>query len=132
MTPAQAIAMLDRQLAENGENVILRRRSGEPPDDTYQAVTCRARVDAAETSASPAGIRLSELAIIMSPTQINQAAWPGGVGVSVSSPDQIDLRFPVENDTDDLVIRGKARVITFVDAKVMNGVLVRLNLRCES
>jgi len=122
--------MLDRALAENGEDVVLRRRTGEPPGDSYAMVTCHARVDGAAISASPAGIALSELTVIISPTQINQAQWPNGLGVPALSPEEVDLRIPVDNDTDDLVIRGKPRIITFVDPKVMNGVLVRLNLRC--
>jgi hypothetical protein len=121
MTPAQAIAALDRQLAKHGEDIVLRRRTGEPPGETYSEVTCRARLDSIDNSQAPAGILLSQFSIIVSPTQINAALWP--------TPDE--PRIPRENDTDEVVFRSdNGRVITFCDPKFIDGVLVRLNLRC--
>jgi len=49
----------------------------------------------------------------------------------VPPPFNADPRIPRVNDTDDLVIRGQPpRVITHVDAKMIHGELVRINLRC--
>ena len=124
------VAALDRALVAAGEDIILRRRVGEPPNQTFVSVTCRARIDGLDTIQSPAGIKLSEVAVIMSPSQINAAQWPGGT-IPVPPPFDADPRLPRANDTDDLIIRGqRPRVITFVDAKVINGALVRINLRC--
>lgn len=122
------IAALDRALASYGEDILLRRRIGEGPDATYQAVTCRARVDRKDMRQSPAGILLAEYTLIMSPTQINTSGWPGAMPGDL--PDS-DPRIPRENDTDDVIIRGQApRVITTSDPKVINGELVRINLTC--
>jgi hypothetical protein len=127
---ASIIAALDNALAASGEDIILRRRVGEKPNVTYVSVTCRARVDGLDTPQAPAGIRLSEFTIIMSPTQINEAQWPGGT-IPVPPPFDLDPRIPRMNDTDEVFIRGQApRVITFSDPKIIGGELVRLNLRC--
>jgi hypothetical protein len=124
------IAALDSALAAAGEDIILRRRIGQPPNQTFVSVTCRARIDGLDTAQSPAGIKLSELTVIMSPRQIDAAQWPGGT-IPVPPPFNADPRIPRVNDTDDLVIRGQPpRVITHVDAKLIDGQLVRINLRC--
>jgi len=128
MTPQSCIDALDRGLAEDGEDVILRRRFGEGPDATYQPVTCRARVDRQGATQSPAGILLAKYSLIMSPTQINAASWPGA---PLDDQPDADPRIPRENDIDDLIIRGeRPRVITMCDAKIIDGELVRINLEC--
>ena len=118
------IAALDRALATaGGEEIVLRRRLG---DDVYATVTCIAKIDRIGGGESPAGIRLSEFSLIMSPTQINKAQWPG----TGSSSDGVDPRIPRENDTDDIIIRKQPpRVVTVSDPKYVAGELVRLNLR---
>src|SRR4051794_18221946 len=98
------IAALDRALSAAGRvDVVLRRRVGEPPTETYVPVTCRARIDRGETSENPAGKRLSLVDVIMSPTQINQAQWPGGTPASAAG---LDPRIPRENDIDELILPG--------------------------
>jgi hypothetical protein len=122
------ISALDRALRVAGEDIVLRRRFGEAPNEIYATVICRARVDRQGSTMSPAGILLSKYSLIMSPTRINQAGWPGAVLADL--PDA-DPRIPRENDTDDLIIRGeRPRVITVCDAKVIGGELVRINLEC--
>lgn len=123
------IAALDQALKLAGEDVILRRRVGEGLNQTYVEVTCRARVNSIDSTQNPAGIRVSEFAIIMSPTQINEAQWPGGT-IPVPPPFDLDPRIPRMNDTDDVIIRGQQpRVITFCDPKVIGGELARIELR---
>ncbi|WP_257164683.1 hypothetical protein [Bradyrhizobium sp. SRS-191] len=122
------IAALDRALRVAGEDINLRRRFGEAPNETFATVTCRARVDRQVIGQSPAGILLTKYSLILSPTQINEAGWPGAV--LADQPDA-DPRIPRENDTDDVIIRGeRPRVITVCDAKVIGGELVRINLEC--
>ncbi|MGJ4888952.1 hypothetical protein ACQR1Y_12200 [Bradyrhizobium sp. HKCCYLRH3099] len=124
------IASLDRALqAADSEDVVLRRRAGEGDSEIFVSVTCRARIDRGDTSDHPAGKRLSLYKIIMSPTQINQAQWPGGT-LPVPPPLDLDPRIPRENDTDDLVFRGMTRVITRCDPKFVRGELVRIELQC--
>jgi hypothetical protein len=122
------IAALDNALAEVGEDVILRRRVGEPPNQAFIQVRCRARVDSIDADQQPAGIRISEFSLIMSPTQINDAQWPGGT-IPVSPPFDVDPRIPRVNDVDDIILRGVARTITYCDPKIIGGELVRINLR---
>jgi hypothetical protein len=125
------IAALDAALAAAGEDIVLRRRVGEPPNETHVSVKCRARVDAITSGDSPAGIKLLGYSLILSPTQINQAQWPGGT-IPVPPPFDLDPRIPRANDCDDVIMRGeRPRVITFSDPKIINGELVRLNLRCD-
>jgi len=124
------IAALDQALkVGKSEWVWLRRRVGEGPNQTFVQVKCLASVDAIDSTQNPAGIRLSEFSIIMSPTQINEAQWPGG-SIPVPPPFDLDPRIPRVNDTDDVIIRGQQpRVITFCDPKIVGGELVRLNLK---
>jgi hypothetical protein len=65
------ISALDRALRVAGEDIVLRRRFGEAPNEIYATVICRARVDRQGSTMSPAGILLSKYSLIMSPTQIN-------------------------------------------------------------
>lgn len=130
MSAADLIASLDEALATGpSEDVILRRRIGEPPNAAYVSVTCRARVDRIDNIQQPAGIRISEFTLIMSPTQINDAKWPGGT-IPVPPPFDLDPRIPRENDTDEILMRGhNPRVIAVCDPKMEGREPVRFNLR---
>lgn len=119
------IAALDGALASYGEDIILRRTVGSINID----VTCRARVDAATTEQIAAGILATGLNIIMSPTQINDAQWPGGT-IPLQPPFDVDQRVPRAGTLDKVLLRGFApRAVSFVDPKFINGELVRINLR---
>lgn len=124
------ITELDNALAEAGEDIILRRVVGSAPNQISVDVTCRARVDAATVEQIAAGIPATELNVIMSPTQINNAQWPGG-HVPALPPFNLDQRVPRAGVTDKvlLVTRGEQpRAVTFADPKFV-GELVRINLR---
>jgi hypothetical protein len=114
------VARLDAALLGYGEDIILRRVSGTAPNQTNVDVACRARVDAISVAQIVAGIPATDLNIIISPTQIVSANWPA-VG---SSP------IPRMNGPDKVIMRGAApRTIAFVDPKIINGELVRINMR---
>lgn len=124
------ISALDRGLAVAGEDVILRRTVGEDTNVVFVEVKCRARVDAVNDAANAAGLRTSEFSLIISPTQINEAQWPGG-SIPQVPPYNVDQRIPRANSTDQILMRGETpRTITFVDPKIIGGELVRINLRC--
>src|SRR5258708_24588455 len=74
------VAALDDALAQAGEDIILRRIVGTAPNQINIDVMCRARVDAATVQEILAGIPATDLHVTMSPTQINNAQWPGGQG----------------------------------------------------
>lgn len=125
------IASLDNALAQSGEDIILRRVIGVAPNQVNIDVTCRARVDAATDVQIAAGILATDLNLIMSPTQINQAQWPGGT-VPALPPFDLDQRVPRAGPTDKVLLKDRGqppRAVAFSDPKFVNGELVRINLR---
>jgi hypothetical protein len=122
------VSSLDNALAACGEDIILRRVVGTGANVTNIDVTCRARVDALKTEQLIANIPATELNVIISPTQINNAQWPGG-HVPLQPPFDVDQRIPRVGGADKMIVRNVLRAITFVDAKVINGELVRIDAR---
>jgi hypothetical protein len=113
MTPE--INALNRALARVGEDVVLRRVvSGSNVD-----VTCRARVRSPTTQEVAAGYQQADSLVILSPTQIAQAGWPGdgsmirGGGAS----------------GDKIKIQGRFRNIERSNPIFVAGALVRYELR---
>lgn len=121
------ISALDYGLAGYGEDVILRRVVGSGSAVANIDVTCRARVDAATVQQLEANIVATEMNVIISPTQINDAQWPGGT-VPLLPPFDVDQRIP-RVSVDKMIVRKSLRNITFVDAKIVGGELVRIDLR---
>jgi hypothetical protein len=126
------IASLDNALLQGKrEDIILRRTVGSAPNQINVDVACIAAVDAMTAEQLAAGIPATELNVILSPTQINNAQWPGG-HVPALPPFNLDQRVPRAGVTDKvlLVTRGEApRSVTFSDPKFVSGELVRINLR---
>lgn len=121
------IAALDAGLSAYGEDIILRRVSGSAPSQTNVDVTCRARVDGINTGPSAPGPKEATFEIIISPTQIDVAQWPGD---AVLPPLNVDQRIPRIGGPDKIIMRGEnPRTIVFSDPKIINGELVRINLR---
>jgi hypothetical protein len=121
------VSALDNALAGYGEDVILRRVVGSGSAVANIDVTCKARVNAATVQQLVAGIVATELNVIISPTQINNAQWPGGQ-VPLLPPFDVDQRIP-RISVDKMIVRNSLRSVTFVDAKIINGELVRIDLR---
>jgi len=121
MTPASAIASLDKQLAEHGEDCILRRKEGSPlveKDVTVRASVRGLRSDDVVGTATQAYSKA-----VISMTQILAAGWPAG---HVITPGATDPRIPRANDF--LVVKGKQRQIMFADPIAVDGIVVRINL----
>jgi hypothetical protein len=74
VTPADAIAMLDRQLAAHGEDVELRRGSAAAPTKTG---TIRAFVRGYKPEELINGLTQKDRNVILSPTGLGAIAWPG-------------------------------------------------------
>lgn len=105
---------LDAALAARGEDIVLRRQIAAGSNVANIDVTCRARIDAVGTDIIEGTVAVTDLKIIMSPTQILAAQWPGGVPeypVSNAS----DPRIP--RVTDFVIARGKQRQVKMVDPK---------------
>jgi hypothetical protein len=121
------IAALDNALA-GGEAFILRRVVGSGANVVNVDVTCVARIDAVTTEEIAAGIKATDLNVIFSPTQINQAQWPGGTIPQVP-PFNVDQRVPRENGPDKAIIRGRLRTVAQSKPFFYGGELVRIEMR---
>jgi hypothetical protein len=119
----QLVADLDEELARDGQDIRLQRLTG-----TQQIpfeVTCRAFVRPVSAEQLIAGITQDSSNVVLSPTQIVAAGWPGPN--SSKTPTTVDRRVPTNNDK--VVIAGKVRQINAVMPVYADGELVRINLR---
>lgn len=121
------VASLDDALAQYGEDVILRRVVGTGKNTINIDVKCRASVRAKADETIVAGIITKTYDVTISPTQINDAQWPGGT-VPLLPPFDVDQRIPREN-LDKMIVKKGLRNIMFVDPIVVDDELVRINLR---
>ncbi|KRE02593.1 hypothetical protein ASE61_15055 [Bosea sp. Root670] len=110
MTPAQAIAALDRQLAQHGETVTLQRLAGAA---VAQEVTVPAFVRGFAPQELVNGITQQDSKLILSPTDLS--GWSSG---GVDSP------VPVKNNR--IVIAGRVRAVEAAAGIRLGGVLVRI------
>lgn len=128
MTADECISALDDALADDGEDIVLRRTVGTGSSVINLDVVCRAKVNAVSAQEVAAGIAESDLRLILSPTQINDAQWPGGTPVAAPSAFNGDPSLPVPGDK--VIVQNRLRnVAAPVDAQSIGGVTVRINLR---
>jgi hypothetical protein len=118
MTAPETVA-LDQSLARAGEDVIVRRTIAASPVD----VACRAKVSGISPQAVAGLIAVTDLAVIISPTQILAAGWPAG---AVVTPGETDPRIPRINDF--VVVKGKQRQVKFSDPIFVGNEWVRCNM----
>lgn len=130
MSAQSLIASLDASLVQGAhETVILRRSAGNAPNVVTVDVECIARVDAVAAPLSAPGPKQQVFDIILSPTQINRAQWPGGT-VPALPPFNVDQRIPRVGGPDVILMRGEnPRTVIYSDPKLFDGEPVRLNLR---
>jgi hypothetical protein len=120
------IDALDEALAAAGEDVILRRIVGTGTSAMNVDVTVRASVRRDAAAMDLVGtLAQGEDAVIISPTQITTAQWPGGHPASTAIH-QADPRVPRINDT--LIIQGRPRKVKMVQPILVDGELVRINM----
>lgn len=90
------IADLDAALADVGQDIVLRRIVGKGANAQNVDVTCRAVVRPVDAKQLIGTITQTDLSVVISPTQIIEAQWPGGQPVSGA---QIgDRRVPTTDD----------------------------------
>lgn len=116
MTPANAIAKLDAQLAVHGQTITL-RRSGSPNVD----VSLLAFVRGYEPRELNGGVVQGDSEVTISPTGIG--SWPGALAQS----DGTDTKVPRKNDK--VVIAGRVRNIEAPMPIYIGSTLVRVNLQ---
>lgn len=132
---SELIAALDDSLASNSEEAILRRPFGAGANQRFVSVTVRLKLvgwfprSAGGGADISVGIVQDFYEFIMSPTQINDAQWPGGTPPQLP-PFNIDQRIP-RASVDQFIIRGRVRAILHVDPMFIGGELVRINGRVE-
>ncbi len=110
MTPAAAIASLDRQLAQHGQSVTLRRLVPNEPDAVEHAT--RAFVRNYRPQEVTGGITIGSSNVVLSPTGLAGSAFAA----------------ELPKVTDKVVILGRPRNIMATEPVVIADVLVRINL----
>lgn len=118
---------LDASLAEDGEDIVLRRLiSG-----VQKSVTVRAHVRSYRLSATDlvAGISNLPFIVVISPSQILAEGWPQGAPAPAAPPFDVDPAIPVKGDT--VVIKGQVRTVKSVDPRAVDGEVVRIQMMVE-
>lgn len=109
MTPSAAIAMLDRQLAEHGQDVVLRRPVA---GGTAIERTARAFVRGYRPDELSGGIQQGDSLVTLSPSSIP---------AEFSAPARLRVN-------DRIKVSGRERNVQYVDPVEISGVLVRVNV----
>lgn len=126
MSAAQEIADLDKHLALDGEDIVLRRVKGTTLATIQNVdVTCRAFVRGFSPHELVGSITLQDRRVILSPTQIDEADWPADEADSTSL---VDPRIPRKNRGDKCVIGGKVHAVEAAEGILIDGELVRINM----
>lgn len=116
------IAALDRMLAVAGESIVLMRQFGTTPN-SFASVECLAFVRGYRPEELIGNISQTDSFVVISPTEINRAKWPGGSGLL--SP--TDARIPRKGDK--VMIRGLQRNVETAGPIYVRGALVRIDMR---
>lgn len=116
---------LDDALAESGEDIILRRSVGTVNPINID-VTVRANVRWLRGPTELVdGFSQDDLKIIISPTQIAAAQWPGS-GVNNPAPFNVDRSLPRRNDW--AIVKGRRYRIEAVNPIAVLGGVVRIEM----
>jgi len=114
VTPASAITSLDKQLAKHGQTATLRRWTGSGSARTPVDVTVRVRAQDYRVEELVGGIEQGDTRVVLSPTQIVAAGWPGPQG------------WPRNGDA--IIIAGREREIVSAPPQVIDDVVVRIDM----
>lgn len=118
------VEALDAALKTAGADIILRRVVGMAPNSINIDVTVRAAVRSYQAAELVGDIKQTDSKVIISPTQIAQAQWPGG---ELPSSSVADPSLPRKGDR--MVIAGRVRNIEVVDPFYVDDELVRIEMR---
>lgn len=119
MSPSQVIASLDRALAQQGQDIVLQRftTDSEGVQSIVAEALCRAVVTGGGSPQElvPMPGESPNTMIIMSPTGLIAAAWPG---------------LPLKDDR--VLIEGVPNNIEVVTPRLVNNQLVRIELQVRT
>lgn len=124
------LAQLDRWLQARGEDVVIRRRTQAGATSSNVDCTVPAIVRALTREQLTSGVSQQNFFIIISPTHIASAQWPGGRTPTGTLPGGLinlaDPRIPVLNDQ--LIFRGRTQNIQRVAPVFDGGQCIRIEL----
>ena len=124
MSPEDAIASLNRQLSQHGEDIILTRVVG-TSNQAKSSAKVRAFVRGYAPHELVGGIIQGDSHVTISPTDLARTQWPGGT-VSNQS-DLSDHQVPLKNDR--CVVAGRTRTVQAAQPFYLSGVLVRIEMQ---
>src|SRR5215211_493115 len=117
--------MLERQLAQHGEDIRLQRLTLGPGGTQIPfEVECRALVRGYAPDELVGGISQQDSRVILGPSEIIANDWPGA---TITPAPNTDRRVPVRGDR--AFIAGKARTVEAAAGIYLAGELVRIELR---
>jgi len=124
------IADLDATLAEDGQDIVLYRVITSGSTQTRLAVDVRAFVRPYRQTPDEiaAGVVQDFWHLIMSPSEIIAADWPGSWTASPSEPIQTELDRRVPRSGDKVVFAGRARNVEFAAPFYIDNALCRIEL----
>lgn len=126
MSAAQEIADLDRALALDGEDIVLRRVKGTTLATQQNVdVTCRAFVRGFAPNELVGAITQQDSRVVLSPTQIDAADWPADEADSTSL---IDPRIPRKNRGDKCIIQGRLCSVEAAKGIWIDDTLIRIDM----
>jgi hypothetical protein len=123
----QDIADLDYVLSMDGEWINIRRLFGTQMIPV--SVRCRASVRTISGSELESGINQEQSDVILSPSQIIAAGWPGPWTPSANEPINLGTDRRVPRKGDKAVIKNRVRNIEVAMPIYVDDDLVRINLR---
>ena len=116
---------LDAALARAGEDIILTRTVHRSGSNVAVPVTCRAVVRALKLEEVVGNFQMSDQLVILSPSQIFAAAWPGQDD-DIPAGSTVDHRIPRANDM--VKARGRDMRVILPKSFFVGGELVRIEL----
>lgn len=124
------IADLDRELAgEAGEEIEIWRVYTAGTTQIPVKVTCRAFVRNYGAEELVGGITQEQVRVVISPSEIIAAGWPGPWTPSAIEPVQPDTDRRVPRNNDRCLIKGRLRNVEVPMPVYVDNELVRINLR---
>ncbi|WP_096704169.1 hypothetical protein [Magnetospirillum sp. 15-1] len=117
------VAALDRAIARVGQPITITRTTGSLPNQVMLSLECRAIVRAYKTEQLIGTITQGDSNVILSPTDIMRAQWPGGQMPTTTT----DTRIP--KTTDKVVFLGRTCSIIAVKPLYIRGELARIDLQ---
>lgn len=117
------IVALDAALDRAGEDVVLSRVVKRSGVNVAATVTCRAAVRAVRSDEIVGAMKITDMTVVISPTQIVAADWPGQDDNATVG---VDKHIP--RVTDSVTIQGKPKQIIAAKPIFVGGVWVRTDM----